>query len=109
KMAMLMRATILAAATVAVTLFAQPVLSATVQPRLLVSNVGASAKIVDVVRRGGWGRGGGGYWRRGGMGGGGWGRRGWGGGGWGHRGFVGRGWGHRGWAHRGWGHRRFVR
>ena len=62
---MLMRATILAAATAAATLFAQPVLSATVLPHLIVSDVGDSAKLVDVVGRrgGGWGRGGGMMWR----------------------------------------------
>jgi hypothetical protein len=93
-MTILMRATILAAATAAATLFAQPVLSATVQPRLIVSDVGETAKIVDVVgRRGGWGHRGG-YWHRGG---------------WGHRGWGHRGWGHRGWGWRrgGWGYRRW--
>ena len=100
-MTTLMRATLFAAATAAAALFAQPVLSATVQPRLIVSD-GESAKIIDVVRR----RGGGGWGRRGG-----WGHRGgyWRRGGWGNRGFVRRGWGHRGWGWRrgGWGYRRW--
>ena len=39
-MTTMMRATLFAAATAAATLFAQPVLSATVQPRLIVSDVG---------------------------------------------------------------------
>ena len=110
-MFMLKRSTLLAAAIVAATVFVQPVQSATVQPSLIVSDVGNSAKLVDVVRSR---RGGGAYWRRGGMGSGGWGRRGfanrgWGGRGWGNRRFAHRGWGGRGWGHRGWGHRRFVR
>jgi hypothetical protein len=100
-MATLMRATILAAATAAAGLFAQPVHAAIVQPHSIVSDIGKSAKIVDVVRRrGGWGYRGG------------WGRRGWGHrgywrrGGWGHRGWGHRGYWRRGWAHRGWGYRR---
>jgi len=81
-MATLMRATALAAATAAVTLFAQSALSATVQPSLIVSDVGKSAKLVDLVGR----RGGGGF---------------------GHRKFVHRGFGHRKFFHRRFGHRHF--
>src|SRR5262245_29679544 len=76
-----MRATLLAAAAATATLLAQPALSATVQSRLIVSDIGSSAKLVDVVRSRG-------------------------GGGWGHRAWGHRGWGHRGWGHRGWGWRR---
>src|SRR5262245_54454241 len=54
-MTMLMRATLFAAATAAATLFDQPVLSASVQPRLIISNLGETAKLVDLVKqRGGF-------------------------------------------------------
>jgi hypothetical protein len=95
-MDMTIRATLLGAAAAAAALFAQPVQAATFQLHPIVSEVGQSAKIVDVVRRGGrWG--GGGHWR---------GR--WGGGHWrGHWGGGGRYW-RRGWYggrywRRGWG------
>ena len=74
-MTMPMRATMVAAAMAAVALFAQPVLSATIEPRLIISDLGGTAKLVDLVKqRGGVGRhhGGRDHGRRGRMG------RGWG-------------------------------
>ena len=59
-MEMATRATILGAATAAALLFAVPVQAAIVQPHPIVSDVGKSAKPVDLVGfRGGWGHGGG--------------------------------------------------
>src|SRR5262249_2544805 len=55
-MTTLMRANVLVAATAAAALFGQPVLSATVQPRPIFSDLGETAKLVDVVKqRGGSG------------------------------------------------------
>jgi hypothetical protein len=55
-MTMLMTANLFAAATAAAALFAQPVLSATVQPRPIFSDLGEAAKLVDVIKqRGGFG------------------------------------------------------
>ena len=116
-MAMLMKATLLAAATTAATLFAQPAQSATtvLQPHSILldqANQASTEQVVPVGRGfggGGRGFGGGGMmWRHGGMGGwhggmggwhGGWRGVGWRGGGWGWR----RGWGGRGFVRRGWG------
>jgi hypothetical protein len=56
-MTTLMRTAIFAAATTAAALFAQPALSATVEPRLIISQLGQTATLVDVVKqRGGFGR-----------------------------------------------------
>src|SRR5262245_61385494 len=56
-MTTLMRATLFGAATAAAALFAQPALSATVEPRLIVAHLGETAKLVDHVKqRGGAGR-----------------------------------------------------
>ena len=70
-----MRAILLTAAIAAAALFAEPALSATVAPRLIVSSSAETAKLVDLVKqRGGFGghHGGKGHGRRGRMG------RGWG-------------------------------
>jgi hypothetical protein len=56
-MTTLMRATIFAAATAAVALFAQPALSATVATRLITSGLGETGNLVDLVKqRGAFGR-----------------------------------------------------
>src|SRR4029453_5538412 len=53
----LMRTAIFAAATATAALFAQPAVSATVEPRLITSQLGQTSTPIDVVaQRGGFGR-----------------------------------------------------